>query len=338
MSKYQENFINHLNDLIHQIEIGNFQGENGAIKKFETYVFDIQEIGSFSIDNWKQNWREKVWKFGEQFKKLNPSGFLNVIDNIIDSESITNREVLEFIRSEIIVNFLPDVECKKQIQILIEKYPLNPEFRNTLGHYYCRENQLLEAIQEYKLAVKIDPKNNKYLQSRFHNEQNYIDKLIIEGEYQIGLNFLKKLLSEKEYLDSGTNLHKAFIDYQRRLNDHLHFQNKLQSLEEVFKQRMNNELESERKRIIEILGFFSAIMAFILSTVSIGENFTFIEAIYFIIGLGIILILFTISMSCLFSNKKAKLNKDKRFVAMICTLILLLIYLVVAGIISDIIK
>lgn len=333
MTKYKDIHTNHLNDIISRIEADDLLGDNGALKKFEEYLLEIQEIGTFNIEDWKQSWREKIWRFGEKFRSINPSEFLERIDNIIN-EPTTNKEVIEFIRSEIIVNFLPDIECKKQIESLIEKYPLNPEFRNTLGIYYSREKQLFQAIEQYKLALKIDPKNNKFLKARFHKEQNYLDNLIIDGEYQKGLDYLSSISNDSKYLEAGTNLKSTFIDYRRRLNDHLLFENKLKSLEENFKHRINTELDSERKRIIEVLGFFSAIVAFILSTVSIGKNFSFIEASYFIIGLGIILILFCISMSTLFTNNKNKLGNDKKFITMIITLILLLVYILVAGVIA----
>jgi Mn2+/Fe2+ NRAMP family transporter len=100
----------------------------------------------------------------------------------------------------------------------------------------------------------------------------------------------------------------------------------MKSLEEQFEKNINHALDSDRKRIIEILGFFSAIIAFILSTVSIGKNYKYIEALNFMLGLGIILVLFALTMSLFFNrNEKKLLYKDYKFWILIIALIAMLL-------------
>lgn len=338
MTKYKDIFSNHINDIIELIKSNKLNGENEAIDKFKAYLNEIQGIGSFNTDDWRQDWRRKIWKFGEEFKTKNPAEFLSIINDFLKNSTTTNKEVLEFIRSEIIVNYLPDNECKKHLEKLIQKYPLNPEFRNTLGHYFSRENLYLEAIEQYKLAFKIDPKNGSFTKSRFSREQGYLNNLLNAGEYQKGKDYLKIIFEDINYLNSGNNIKPTFNDFSRRFNDHLHFQEKLHLLEKEFQERMKTELDAERKRIVEILGFFSAIVAFILSTVSIGKNFSFLEAIYFIVALGLILILFNVSLSVLFSTDKTKLSKDKKFWILIIALFLILMFIVMSNSISIILN
>lgn len=320
----------HSSDLVEIIKLlkeGKILGVDEALDKFKIYLDTIQDIGSFNTVSWTQIWRKDVWAFGEQFKKLNPQEFLQQLDNKLMSSTITNIEVLEFIRSEIAFNYLPDNECKKQIEILIERYPINSEFRHTLGHYY-NQNEKLKAIAEYKLALKIEAENKDYLKSRFNAENAYLNNLIAEGNYIIGQEYVKSVLNEVFYINRDVFYHNGFIDFQSRFSDHIIFQTKLKHLEEDFKTKIHSELDSERRRIIEVLGFFSAIVAFILSTVSIGNKYPFIQAIYFILALGIILILFAVALSTLFSSNKTTLLKDKKFWVLIIGLTLLFILII----------
>lgn len=335
---YQDIHTKHLNDIIELIKANEITGANGALEKFNTYLDTIQDIGPFDPINWRQDWRRKVWKLGVEFKNLNPQQFLRHIDDKLALLTTTNKEVIEFIRSEIAFNFLPDNECKKQIEKLIEKYTLNPEFRNTLGHFYGRENKSLLAIAEYKLALKIEPNNFAYIRNRFIKEHEYLNKLISEGKYTTGQAYIESVFSEKFYKEVSTFYHNAFVDLKLRIADHLIFQGKIKELEKEFKNKLQEELNSERKRIIEVLGFFSAIVAFILSTVSIGKNFSFIEAVYFIVALGIILILFAVALSTLFSSTKTALFKDKKFWILTVGLILLFLFIITTDTISNIIK
>jgi tetratricopeptide (TPR) repeat protein len=335
---YQLIHSENLTDIIELIKTNRISGTNEALDKFAVYLETIQEIDSFEINNWPQDWRQKVWKLGAQFKEQNPQLFLKLIDEKLSLPAIKNEEVLEFIRSEIAFNFLPDKECKRQIERLIGKYQLNPEFRHTLGHYYAREGDRLHAIEQYKLALKIEPSNKKYLTSRFNNEYYYLNQLISKGEYKTGQEYVKSIVKENFYIEAETIYYNSFIDIQTRISDHLIFQNKIVELENEFRNKMNEELTSERKRIIEILGFFSAIVAFILSTVSIGKNFSFIEAIYFLVALGLILILFSVSLSTLLNSTKTGLFKDAKFWILILGLILLFFFIIKADTISNIIS
>jgi tetratricopeptide (TPR) repeat protein len=335
---YQNEHFDHLSEIIELVKVNKIDGENEALQKFTLYLDTIQSIGPFDLDNWRINWREKVWALGEEFKRINPNKFLQIIDGKLLLSEIRNKEVIHFIRSEIAFNFLPDIECKKILESLIEKYPLNPEFRHTLGHYYGSESKLLEAINEYKLALKIDPNNRVFLKNRFTTEYDYLNKLISEGEFQKGKDYVQEVFQEKFYINVSSNYHSAFIDFNARFSDHLIFQNKIKQIENEFRARIHTELENERKRIIEVLGFFSAIVAFILSTVSIGKNFSFIEATYFIIALGIILILFAVSLSTVFSSSNKNLLKDGKFWILSIGLILLFLFICATNSLSTLLQ
>lgn len=331
-------YIENLNDIIQLIKSKKIKGEDEALEKFNSYLDTVNTLGKFSIENWPLKWRENVWEFGELFSENDPIDFLNILDGKLNLINQENREVLEFIRSEIIASFMPEKECKNQLQKLIGIYPYNPEFRHTLGHYYKNEKNYLLAIEQYKLALKIEPSNRIYLEHRFEAEYSYLNERIKKGEYPLGKDYVNSVFEENFYKPRNTIYHNIFTDFVLRFEDHILFQQKLFSLEDNFKEKMKSELESERKRIIEILGFFSAIMAFILSTVSIGEKFNFLEAIYFLIGLGLILILFSITMSMLFTTSKQRLFADKKFWILIFGLFLLFLMIITTGSIATIVN
>lgn len=335
MTKYSDNFTNHLNDIISLIKDEKIEGENGAIEKFKLYLEEIIEIGPFDKANWRQDWRKKVWKFGELFKNENPYQFIRLIDNKLLIEKV---EVIEFLRSEIIVNFLPDFECKKQLEILIESYPLNPEFRNTLGHYYSREKETLKAIEQYKIAHRLDLSNEEFQNSVFGADQLYLDELLEKSLYDDGHDYIDKLLDDKDYIAFGNNVRKTLLDYKKRFTDYLTFEKKLKTIESDFKNKINTQLENERKRIVEILGFFSAIVAFILSTISIAKDFSFVEAVFFIIILAFMLIIFNITLSLLFTNSKISLLKDFRFWLLIISLISIIFFILCSYSISELLN
>ncbi len=335
---YDENFIIDLEEITELIKEKKINGEDEALSKFEKYLISIQSIGKFSVETWNRNWRTKIWDFGTLFKNQDPIQFLQIIEVKLESIDIINKEVLEFLRSEIIVTFLPDKECKSQLEKLIKVYSYNPEFRHTLGHYYLSEKEYILAIEEYKLASKIEPTNNYYLKNRFNTEWQYLNLTIKNGEYQIGKDYVNLIFAENFYQKKHTTYYNTFVDLYQRFEDHILFQEKLFSLEIEFKEKMKSELENERKSVIEILGFFSAIMAFILSTVSIGKNYSFQEAIYFIIALGVILILFVSALSTLFATTERKIYKDKNFWILLIGLLTLFVLLLNIEKVADLTK
>ncbi len=106
-----------------------------------------------------------------------------------------------------------------------------------------------------------------------------------------------------------------------RLKDSKQFESRLSSAENDFKQMIKTETEKESKRLIEILGFFSAIVAFILASVAISNPFSFEDALMFNISLGIILLIFVLVISLLFSQK----DTWKKLIIAICLILLLML-------------
>jgi tetratricopeptide (TPR) repeat protein len=335
--KYQDQYLTQLEEIIQLINEAKFVGENEALPKFKIYLDNIESIGAFDLTNWRIEWRKQIWKFGELFQNQNPNQFLNIINEKLKANTILNKEVIEFIKSGIDFNFLPTVEYKRSLEQLLQEYPLNPEFRYALGHCFSLEKDFQPALNEYKLALKIDPGNAVFRESRFNIEQQYLNKLIENGEYEVGYSYIQNLFSDIDFISCGQT-RNTFVDFERRIKDLQLVQKKVTELEVEFKEKMHAELDHERRRLIEVLGFFAAIVVFILSTVSIGENFSFIEALYFLVALGIILILFVTSIYTIYSSDRTKLLSDKRFWILIIGLFLLFLLIIKAEPISKLLE
>lgn len=319
---YQPSYLTDLNNIIAQINANNILAAGGALELFTTYINSIQQIGPFTTTDWPITWRKAIWDLGKEIRKSSPLVFFNAINPI---RQAVDSEALHFIHSEMIHDYLPNDEILIQLQDLVVKYPHNPEFRHSLGHYYRRVNNYLEAIAQYKFAIGIELLE-EYTSSKFAVDQDYLRSLLSDNKYNEGMQYIEATIKEGKY---GTIANNSLIDYYTRFEDHVAFNNKMDHLQTQYKNAMQDELAAERRRVIEVLGFFSAIVAFILSTVSIAKSFSFKEAISFLIALGLVLILFLVSLIVLFDKSAKPVLKDIKFWVLIVGLILLSIQIFV---------
>jgi tetratricopeptide (TPR) repeat protein len=322
--KYQSEFLKDLKEINNKIKIGQLNGIGNALNLFQIYLTKIIALGRFTPENWKEIWRKEVYIFGENFKEIDPVDFLNLIKSAKNGLQKDEKEVLDFFKSEIKVNNQPFEDCINEINSVIAEYPYNPEFRYTLGHFYGRNNEYLKSIEQYEFALKRDKNNSTFQKSLFNNQYDYIKKLVAKNEYKESLKYCDDILDKKTFKSSYV-FSNLLVGLKERVKDYLAIEEKIKNAEESFKIIVKNETEKERKRLIEILGFYSAIIAFIFSTVSIAKNFKFEEALIFIICLGIILILFLSIMNILFSSEKLKITAPKFIISIILILSLIFI-------------
>lgn len=154
----------------------------------------------------------------------------------------------------------------------------------------------------------------------------YLEELIDKGEYKAGLDYCEELIIKGAFKSSFV-YSNILVSTKERLKDYMVIESKISKAEEAFKITVREETERERKRLIEILGFFSAIIAFIFSTVSIGKSFEFEEALTFIVCLGFVLLIFMISINILFSSQAVRIYDTRILIVIILILTLLLILL-----------
>ncbi len=321
---FDKKFNTDLRAIINLIDDGNINSENGALEKFKTHIKEVTAIGRFSLENWNYDWRDNVYKFGTKFSNLNPIDFLNILTEAKNELNKDKQEVLDFYYSEIDFNSLPQESCTTRLENLISKYPYNPEFRHTLGHFYKGRTEFLKAIEQYKFALKKDENNAHFENSLFYCYRAYLETLIDNSEYEEGLKISEDLVSKKVFWGNEI-LHNYLVSVTERFKDYILLNKKIHDAETAIKEIVSKETQKGQLKIVEILGFFTAIIAFIFSTVSIGKNYSFSEAIIFNISLGVTLMTFVVMISLFFSSKKVNFYDFRIILFVILVLSLFLI-------------
>ncbi|TAL70272.1 MAG: hypothetical protein EPN82_03300 [Bacteroidetes bacterium] len=92
-------------------------------------------------------------------------------------------------------------------------------------------------------------------------------------------------------------------------------------------EKITSDIEQERKRIIEILAFFTAAMAFILSTINISQQFSFNDALFLLFSMGFILSCFLLAGHYIFNKTILNISKANWFCYFIYLIAILGIYL-----------
>lgn len=303
--------MNNANDNTRSINsiIDNIKRDNidEAIRLFIPHISNIKQIGTFSKNTWERKWCEQVYSFGQLFKDRNPIKFLNFLSEEKQKSRIEEQEVLDFYISEIDFNCKSNDENIKTLSNLNNIYPYNAEFKHTLGVVFCAKNNYLEAIEEYKKAYKIND-NSFFLEELFNVYQLYLNSLIEKSDYQTGIDIINNIFDSNILQENALAVfyRNTLLSYRDRLKDAVLFNKKIHEAEIKIKKIISKQIQTEQSKIITILSIFTAVITFIISTVSIGKQFTFKEAIAFDISLGLILILFSLLINILFSETKKK--------------------------------
>ncbi len=306
------------------IDDNKILGQNEALDKFKQHIVGVVNIGRFTIADWNKQWRKEVYKFGTKFETINPIDFLNALTTAKIGKTKDQQEVLDFYYSEIEFNSLPDETCTQKLQQLVSLYPYNPEFRHSFGHFYDRINDYKNSISQYEYALKKDKTNTDFLTSLFTTYQKYLETFIDDSKYKEGLKLCEDIMEKKTFWDDA-NYHNYLFSLKERFKDYVLLNEKIEQAEVKIQEITARETQKGQIKIIEILGFFTAIIAFIFSTVSIGKNFKFEEAIVFNISLGITLMTFVLMLNIFFSRKEMKIWDIKVLLLIILVLLLTLI-------------
>jgi tetratricopeptide (TPR) repeat protein len=308
------------------LELNKLNNKETILPLFQAHIKEVKEIGKFSVQDWSYEWRKSVYNFGILAEELGPSDFLKIIQDEKLCSSEEQQEVLDFYLSEIVYYIIPNDTAIKKINELIEKYPYNPEFYHTLGHLYRKDEKYEKAINLYNLAIEKDENNSAFLNTLFNCYKEYFDVLIIQSNYEKGLNIVNSLIARSSFRNDYfyyTNL----LGVKERFNDYINLSSKIKDAEVSIKEIALTETQKGQNKLIEILGFFSAIIAFIFSTVSIGKNFSFREALLFNITLGLVLLLFVVAINLLFSKDKRRVIvfKASIFIVLLTTILILVL-------------
>lgn len=329
---YNPLYLTQLQEIINLVSSNRIGDEEEALGKFRTYIQNIKEIGDFSSANWAYNWRQKVYEFGSLFAIKDAEKFFRIMNEETKSYNNKEKESIKFIESEIIWNFFPQGSeyIAKDFEELVSKYPHNPEFHNSYSHYLEQKGNLPKAISEARTALRMEENNVSFIENCFNKEKTWIDILLAERKFQEGRIAWQNMSSCKQFMDGGV-FQNILVSIGDRIKDHEIIQKKIDDIPDIVKQNS----ESDRVRLIEVLGVFSAIIAFILVNTAIGRNFSVNEALLLMLCMGIILIIFVISISYIFTSEKTKFYKSAKGYLLL-TLLVFLIFLITLAILTKI--
>ncbi|QQR84215.1 hypothetical protein IPJ72_03450 [Candidatus Peregrinibacteria bacterium] len=314
--------INEIKKLIIEKEL---QGESGAYKKFEEYVKYIKKtLGCYEAKKWRKDWRENIYEFGRLFEKNDAGEFIKILSKEFQDEDESN-EVIEFVKSEIIANYfsMDSSFATDYFESIVKKYPTNPEFHYTYSHYLNKSGNYKKAIDECRIAVKIEPSNNDFGNTSFNREKTYFDVQILNGKILEAENQLQEMRNFDHY---GSNMifNNIMVALGDRLNDHKIIEKKIAQIDGI----ITEKTEEERRKLIEVIGIFVAIMGFIFTNVNIVlKNLVVKEMMLLMLEMALIFLIFGISISYIFQKEKKTFYKEAKF-----WILILLLSAIVAGI------
>jgi|GEM_PF-5610040 len=317
-----QGYVNKIEAIISYVDNGN---QVEATKTFCGLIKEIKNIGSYNSNTWSEAFCEKIYDLGKLLANKMPILIEDLRKEIAASNQV-EQEILCFIESEILINSwqYTDPRTNELILNISKKYIYNPEFIHDLGHIEYVKKNYLAAINYYNQALNLAPKNETFRRRVFNSEMQYIESFIEGEEFDEAEDYVTALVTKGTYKDdfAYSNWLQAI---RSRIKDHKLIRSTLINKGKQIEDRVETKLERERFKAIELIGVFTAIIAFIFTTISFTKSFSFRETILLEITAGLILILFVLILSLIFQKSKRKVIGDIRFysVLIICTALLL---------------
>jgi len=288
--------------------IEKISNNESAEKDFDEYLEKICKIKEqkFTPTFWPQKWRRKVYEFGQLFINRDGGTYISSVKKYIgDGETC---EIAAFLYSEISWNHYDQIPeyLRDDLRSFISEFPHNPEFHNTYGMFLVQNGSFDKSISEHKLAVLADTEYFVFINNYFLAVKQYFEHAL----YKKQPNLAQAILDDAEtfFIEKGINkiriigweMMTKLNALKDRLNDYLI----TEGLVDTFKREIENKIRSEQKTLIEVLGVFSAITAFILTNITIAlSSLSVTEALLLMLAMSLVLIIFSITISLLFSAR-----------------------------------
>jgi len=336
---YKKQYLTEILEITELIQ-NNKEEEKNTIDKIKKYVKTIKSLGSFSNENWRKEWRLAIYKFGEEFNEKNPEKIFHSLNEEIDlSIENSEKEVLEFIKSEIFINFFTLDESIDYLQELSKEFNLNPDFKNSLSILYSKKGNQELSCKYLRQAIKIDKTNTDWLESIYQKEYHIGKELIREKKHEEANIFISNILDSNFYKNYRSQEYQNFFIFlQQRNDDQLLIENKLLEIDKASKIEINNLFEKSRVKVIEILGFFTAIIAFIFGAITITIKAELPSALILISSFGLVMLVFILALSIVFIKSEKRIIHDKRFWTLVVILLINISLIFLAPILSKLIK
>ncbi len=316
------------------------KGEDASVLFSEYLTSLASKDCNYANEPWTKTWVKEVYDFGSLFTEYDAGKYLITLKTIFDEENPEN-EKFAFIYSEIAWNYFGNnsEHIRDILRDFTKKYPYNPEFHHTYGHFLMEKSTYDRAFDEYEWALTIDATSRDvtFLSSYLGALKDITDHYLSHGDIDKASNFLKRakdFLAKKGYLKGIPHIsfetNNALSMLTDRVRDHEIFKKQVG----FFEAEVERKISIAQKKLIEVLGIFSAVVAFILTNVSImTSNLSLRESLILMLGMANVLLIFSISISYLFGRRYRwadevyflKQNKFWAIIALITMLIVLVI-------------
>lgn len=243
-----------------------------------------------------------VEKFRDQ-EKPNRRNILETLERV--RNSITEgdrREFFDFLKVEFF-RAQPSFPSKNDLLLLkglVEQYSQNPEFYRSLGELYLIQGKFEESFEACKEACRLEP-----YQDRLDAPKEILMDCVVEYfRYEMDQGHFEKV--EVIVKDARTLLSKSMLDESRsvRLDGLLSVVESQKFTKNYTEKTVKHFLEKERVRLIEILGIFTALIAFILSMVGNATSLNHSELTVFMTSVAGVLMVFASAIAILFTEGK----------------------------------
>lgn len=311
-----------LDQITHKILQNNLP--NIIENDFKEFLNHCIGFGRYSEKTWNQTFRNSMYAFGQFMKHRNKMKFVIIIDELLKTVEEHQKEILFFIRSEIVFHSIVAEDKLLELEQLKSLYPHNPEFYHSIGVHYAENKDYNKALSFFSTALEIEPGNKVYLVNQFNSLHNIAISLIYDGKYNEAKKMLHEMFYSNKYSDLP-NVHQAIVSTIARVDDHETINQKILNSEQNMNNQINSKIQGERTKLVESLSLFTAIMAFILTTVSTSQKYPLKDAVYFIALMGTMLILFTSTLTLSFKNQSENPLKNSSFILGLLSIIAILI-------------
>jgi tetratricopeptide (TPR) repeat protein len=153
-----------------------------------------------------------------------------------------------------------------------------------LTNYYPQNISSQDALLNLNIALECIRKAKKEFEIIFKPSQDEIKRGEIANEGVVNTSYLNKRFEIE-------NLESTILSIRNSVTVWI----KTEKIEQLVIDT-EKRLYKERTRVIELLGLFVAIFAFILSSVQIANKFELIDAILIIVGMGLVLMAFILAL------------------------------------------
>ncbi|MFT4551525.1 MAG: hypothetical protein ACI9S8_000138 [Chlamydiales bacterium] len=295
-----------LDAVVQSVRDDNIEGPEGALVTFGVYLETLLNSGKTTVEDWPLSFKSKNTYLCSLFKgkKELSESFIQLISRKIQQiQELHNQEGFHFISMGFCYHSYDDngKTAYEYLQPLLKTFPRNAGFHMYNCLILAERKEYSESIKQINNVMKWAKFPEIYVNDILKIETRYLDDLIDNKSFKTADEFLVSMQSYYQTYFSGSEwilLQRQLMLFRHRLEDHKRVFETLEKVGEVIYEKTENE----RRRLVEVLGVFSAIIAFIILNVQIALSFTVSEAYWLMLAMGNILLIFSISMSYIFTK------------------------------------